>query len=240
VQFILITARNFLRRLGNYVLVRLRHFLLNLLIWRSSFTKNSSSFEEFKGEPQVTSRWFQRTAIRALSDIEGSSFIRFQNGDSRLPLYNPSILKISESQFLIVATESNRIMSYRWGRRPRFVSGTAFASNLVTGIAHLDSISPGDKANIDFKPLLGMENVAADGRLFSKGESQWIVWNQLFREESGGSLFAALVQRIGPRCEPPHSRVLTSPFDFPIEKTGCQSSRTTENGFNSFTRSLPP
>ena len=208
-----------IKRVANYSMVRLRHFLLNLLIWRSKLTK-LATFEEstaFASEHERTRVWFRRRAIRVLSELDGIDFHRIRNGTTNLPLYNPSIIKVAGSGFLLVATESNRVMSYRWGRRPRFVRGSAFTSNLLLGSPSLDLLPPGESI-ISLKPLTGMQDVAADARLFNQDKNLLVVWNQGLQVESGRALTRLWIKSLESSTKIIESRVLSSPFDLLIEK----------------------
>ena len=217
---LVVRALEFLRRLGSYLTVRFRHLLLNYLILRSRGDRNLPVSVQPGNEPDSGRElpWYSKKAVRALSSYENCSFHRIVNTGSSNPLYNPSILKVSDSNFMLVATQSNRVMSYRWGRRPKFVTGHAFASDIVVGTAPGEFLHGAGTVSLPLQPLSGLSNVAADARLFLGEGRPQILWNQGFAEapdKTVARLFFRNIDNLGERSA---TTMMPSPYDLPTEK----------------------
>ena len=206
----------------NYSKVRLSYLRLRFMSKASRFFKELTR-ENFGPDhalggfvlPGGLAAWRR---IRPLSAICPVEFRQISPRHQRLPISNPSILINDRGSVFLTATEVNRLIDYKWGRRPKFTSGQTFSSNILLWRGHLNALES-DLVSVSLQSLPEKTNPSNDARLFWANKSPWLIWNDQIDHD-----FTALTGlAIEPLEKSLHSdykpaAAYPSPFDQPVEK----------------------
>lgn len=210
---------NYLRVRASYLLIRAMHVLSFLL----PIQKGIKSASVRRQADEIRQAGFRRILrIRTLEKIGATIFTPLTPRLPRRPISNPSIICLDNGEFLVTATEVNRLIDYDWGRRPRFISGDKFSSQILIAQGSLELLTSGmHSVSLDWRSLPGKQQPSNDMRVFCTSEGVQFVWNEVVQKSNGQELTTLATQSYSKALSSSASETSTlieSPMNQPVEK----------------------